>query len=112
MKLDIELPRCTKPRRYPRAVAPGSLIVAWQGGGRRGANHIRDLSLGGTYIWNPDPPDPGTAVQLLFDAPEGEMRITAQVRYVKPRIGMGVEFIGMDFPARRRLSSMMQRLLS
>ncbi len=112
MKLDIELPLMTKPRRYPRALAPQSLIVAWQGGGRRGASHVRDLSLGGAYIWNPNPPDPGTPVQLLFDSPEGEMRISAQVRYVKPRIGMGIQFLGMDFPARRRLATMVHRLLA
>jgi hypothetical protein len=110
MRLDVETLRYAKQRRYARTPAPASLVVAWQAGGRRSSSRVRDLSLGGTYIWHTDPPDPGTALQLLFDAPDGEVRVSAQVRYVQPRGGMGVEFVGMDFAARRRLSLMLQRM--
>lgn len=112
MKLDVETMQFAKQRRYPRALAPASLVVAWQGGGRHASSRVRDLSLGGLYIWNTNPPDPGTPVQLFFDAPEGQMRISAQVRYIKPNVGMGIEFVGMDFPARRQLSSMVQRMMT
>lgn len=112
MKVAAELMQYAKQRRYPRAIAPNNLVVTWQGGGRRGAGRVRDLSLGGIYIWNLDPPVPGTPVQLQFGAPEGEFRVSAQVRYIKPHGGMGVEFVGMDFPSRRCLSSLLQRLLT
>jgi hypothetical protein len=110
MKLDVETLRYARQRRYPRTLAPSGLVVAWQAAGRSGSSRVRDLSLGGTYIWHTDPPDPGTAMQLFFDAPEGEVRVKAQVRYVQAQAGMGIEFIGMDFRTRRRLSFMLQRL--
>lgn len=112
MKVENDLPIFTKQRRYPRAMAPNNLVVTWQGGGRRGASHVRDVSLGGVFIMNVDPPVPGTPMQVQFDAPEGEFRVSAQVRHITPYGGMGVQFVGMDFPARRRLSSMIQRIMA
>ena len=100
----------SKPRRHPRTKPPKDFLVAWQGAGRRDANRARNLSLGGIFIENLDPPVPGTLLNLLFDAPEGEVRVTAKICYIKPRGGMGVEFIGMDYPARRRLYAMLKRL--
>ncbi|HEV2490195.1 MAG TPA: PilZ domain-containing protein [Candidatus Acidoferrales bacterium] len=108
----LERKTVSKERRHPRAKAPKDFLVAWQGAGRRDANRARNLSLGGIFIVNLDPPDPGTFMQLLFDAPDGEVRVGAKVRYIKPRRGMGVEFIGMDIPARRRLYHMLKRLMS
>jgi hypothetical protein len=108
----MESKPASKERRHPRAKAPKDFLVAWQGAGRRDANRARNLSLGGIFIVNLDPPDPGTFLQLLFDAPEGEVRVGAKVRYTKPRRGMGVEFVGMDIPARRRLYNMLKRLIS
>lgn len=101
----------SKPRRHPRAKPPKDFLVAWQGAGRRDANRARNLSLGGIFIENLDPPMPGTLLNLHFDTPEGEVRVTAKICYIKPRGGMGVEFIGMDYPARRRLYAMLKRLV-
>jgi PilZ domain-containing protein len=102
----------SKPRRHPRTKPPKNFLVAWQAEGRRDANRVRNLSLGGLFIVNVDPPVPGTLMELLFDAPEGEVRVSAKVCYIKPRGGMGVEFIGIDFPARRRLYAMLKRLIN
>jgi hypothetical protein len=107
-----EMKTRSKQRRHVRAKPPKDFLVAWQGGGRRDANRARDLSLGGIFIAALDPPDPGTMVSLLFDAPDGEVRVRAMVRYIRPRKGMGVQFLGMDFPARRRLYSMLKRLMA
>lgn len=106
------LPAASKTRRHPRTKPPKDFLVAWQGDGRRDANRARNLSLGGIFIVNVDPPAPGTLMELIFDAPEGEVRVSARVCYIKPRGGMGVEFIGMDFPARRRLYAMLKRLMN
>jgi hypothetical protein len=101
----------SKQRRYPRTRPPKDFLVAWQGGGRCDANRARDLSLGGIFISAMDPPEPGTLITLLFDAPEGEVRVRATVRYAYARKGMGLQFLGMDFPARRRLYTMLKRLV-
>ncbi|HKW88422.1 MAG TPA: PilZ domain-containing protein [Candidatus Acidoferrales bacterium] len=100
----------SKPRRHPRAKPPKDFLVAWQCDGRRDASRAHNVSLGGIFIENPDPPVRGTKLELLFDSPEGEVCVTARVCFVKPRGGMGVQFLGMDFPARRRLYGMLRRL--
>lgn len=102
----------SKPRRHPRARPPKDFLVAWRGGGRRDANRVRNLSLGGIFVVNIDPPAPGTPIELQFDSPEGEIHVDARVRFIKPRGGMGLEFVGMDFPARRRLYAMLKKLMS
>jgi hypothetical protein len=100
-----------RKRRHPRTKMRKTLLVAWQGGGRRDASRARNLCLGGIYIDTTDPADVGEFVQLLFDAPQGEVRASAVVRNMHPGRGMGVEFIGMDFLARRRLNYMLKGLL-
>lgn len=102
----------SKPRRYARAKPPKGFVVAWQGGGRRDANSVRDLSRGGIFVSSMDPPEPGTSIELRFDAPDGEVCVRAIVRYSHARKGMGVKFVGMDFPARRRLYTMLKRLMA
>lgn len=102
----------SKPRRHPRTKPPRGFLVAWQGAGRRDANRAHNVSLGGIFIENPDPPEPGTVLQLLFDTMEGEISVSAKICFVKPRDGMGVQFLGMDFPARRRLYGMLRRLIA
>ncbi|MFZ0211281.1 MAG: PilZ domain-containing protein [Candidatus Acidiferrales bacterium] len=101
----------SKKRRHPRAKFKNTFLVAWQGGGRRDANRARNLGLGGIYISTTDPADVGTGLQLLFDTPEGEVRARAVVRSMHLGRGMGVEFIGMDSIARRRLYQLLKRLL-
>lgn len=100
----------SKARRHARKKPPRDFVVAWQCDGRRDANRARDLSVGGIFIENMDPPEPGTVMLLLFDAPEGEIRVNARVRYIRLRGGMGVEFTGMDFATRWRLYDMLKRL--
>jgi hypothetical protein len=106
-----EKKKYSKQRHHPRTRPPKDFLVAWQGGGRCDANRARDLSLGGIFIAAIDPLDPGTIVSLLFDAPDGQVRVRAVVRYIRPRKGMGVQFLGMDFTARRRLYAMLKRLM-
>lgn len=98
-------------RRHPRTKIRKTLLVAWQGGGRRDANRARNVCLGGIYIDTTDPAEVGEVVQLLFDAPDGEVRARAVVRSMHPGRGMGVEFVGMDYMARKRLHSMLKGLL-
>ena len=101
----------SKPRRHPRAKPPRDFVVAWHGGGRRDANRARNLSIGGIFIVQEDPLEPGTPLELQFDSPDGEIRVAARVRFSKLRGGMGVEFAGMDFPAKHRLYHMLKQLV-
>ncbi len=109
----MALPMVSKStkRRHPRAVFRRSFLVAWQGGGRRDANRARNMGLGGIYITTRDPAEVGTNLLLLFDTPEGEVRARAVVRSMHLGRGMGVEFMGMDSLARRRLYQMIKKLL-
>ena len=87
-------------------------LVAWQSAGRRDACRARNLGLGGIYVDTRNPADVGEIVELLFDAPEGEVRTRAIVRSMHFGRGMGLEFIGLDFLERRRLHAMLKTLLA
>ena len=87
-------------------------LVAWQGGGRRGASRARNVCLGGIYIDTRNPADVGDILDLIFDAPQGEVRTRAIVRSMHMGRGMGVEFIGLNFLERHRLHVMLKDLLA
>jgi hypothetical protein len=98
--------------RHPRTKMRKVFLVAWQGGGRRGASRARNVCLGGIYIDTRNPADVGDVLDLIFDAPQGEVRTRAIVRSMHMGRGMGVEFIGLNFLERRRLHVMLKDLLA
>jgi hypothetical protein len=57
---------------------------------------VDNLGLGGLFIRTPDPPPRGTFIQLLIDAPTGEVRARAAVQRSSAKQGMGVKFIAME----------------
>jgi hypothetical protein len=81
------------------------------GGGRSGTGTITTVALGGLFIGTDDPADGGSTLKLLFDLPSGEVRARANVRYVVPGQGMGVQFVMMSFEDRARLYQLLSRLL-
>jgi PilZ domain-containing protein len=99
-------------RRHPRTKMRKVFLVAWQGGGRRGASRARNVCLGGIYIDTRNPADVGDILDLLFDTPQGEVRTRAIVRSMHMGRGMGVKFIGLNFLERRRLHVMLKALLA
>jgi len=110
--LSILLEEKKRKRRHPRTKMRKVFLVAWQGGGRRGASRARNVCLGGIYIDTRDPADVGDILDLFFDAPQGEVQTRAVVRSMHMGRGMGVEFIGMSFLERRRLHVMLKTLLA
>ncbi|MHB8525899.1 MAG: PilZ domain-containing protein [Candidatus Acidiferrales bacterium] len=98
-------------RRHARARLRKTLLVAWQGRGRRDASRARNVCQGGMYIDTTNPANVGETVELFFDAPLGQVHARAVVRSVHSCRGMGVEFVGMDYTARRRLHDMLKGLL-
>jgi hypothetical protein len=76
-------------RVYPRFAAPKGTIVAWHRFNKRAVSVVDNLGLGGLFIRTPDPPPAGTFIQLLIDAPTGEVRARATVQRSSPKQGMG-----------------------
>lgn len=112
MTLSILLEEKKRKRRHPRTKMRKVFLVAWQGGGRRGASRARNVGLGGIYIDTRNPADEGEILDLFFDTPQGEVQTRAIVRSMHMGRGMGVEFIGMSFLERRRLHVMLKALLA
>lgn len=99
-------------RRTPRIEISKGIWVAWRTDGSPNVSRVRDLSAGGVFILTNTPLSKGSAVQLLFSLPEGEMRIEGTVRYSKAKEGMGVEFTQMGVADRARLQELIRRLNS
>jgi hypothetical protein len=99
-------------RRYPRLACPKETILAWQTAHKRVVSAVDNAGLGGLYILTPEPPAPGTFIQLLLDLPAGEVRATAVVQRSEPKEGMGVKFVGMQQEYRARFLRWLKRLSS
>jgi hypothetical protein len=99
-------------RVYPRLPAPRGTIVAWQSSSKRVVSAVDNFGLGGLYIRTADPPATGTVIQLLLDAPTGEVRARAAVQRSRPREGMGVKFVAMEQDDRARFAGWLKTLSS
>jgi hypothetical protein len=99
-------------RRYPRLSSPKGVILAWQTAYKRVVSDVLNLGLGGLYIRTPEPPPTGTVIQLLVDAPAGEVRARAVVQRSIPQEGMGVQFVAMQQEDRARFVRWLTRLSS
>ncbi len=104
--------KAKKTRRHPRVKSPKGLFVAWETGSRRAVSRVETLSLGGVFIYTPEPPPVGSTINILLDMQNGDVRARAVVRRVAPRKGMGIEFISMTPEDRARLNKQLQQLLS
>jgi hypothetical protein len=91
-------------------MSPRGTFIAWSTAGRRLVSHIEDFALGGLFIRVAEPLPPGSYLQLLFDAPEGEVRASAVVRRALPNKGMAVKFVAMQPEDRARLGRWLNSL--
>ena len=99
-------------RCYPRLLSPKGTIVAWQTANTRVVSSVDNFGLGGLYIRTPDPPATGTFIQLLLEAPTGEVRARAVVQRSRPKEGMGVKFVAMQQEDRARFAGWLKSLSS
>jgi hypothetical protein len=97
-------------RRYLRYKGPKPVLVAWMYGSQRTLSSAKNLSLGGLFIVTPAPPPLGVSLKLLFNTPEGEVRVRGVVRSVTPGRGMGLAIVSMEQEHRARLSRWFQHL--
>jgi len=97
-------------RRYPRFNPPKPTFSAWQSANQRFVSRVGNLGLGGLFIRTPEPPQPGTLIQLLLDTSEGEIRARGEVKSTRPKEGMGVKIVAMQQEDRARFARWLKRL--
>jgi len=99
-------------RRYPRLLSPKGTVVAWHSANKRLVSGVENFGLGGLYIRTPNPPAAGTFIQLLLDAPTGEVRARAVVQRSRLKEGMAVKFVAMQQEDRARFAGWLKNLPS
>jgi len=97
-------------RRYPRVKVPKSALVAWKNGCQKFVSPVENLALGGLFIRTKNPLRAGTMLQLVFNAPQGQVRVRAVVRNVKAGEGMGVAIVSMEQEDRGRVDQWLKQL--
>src|SRR5216684_748411 len=97
-------------RRYPRVKTPKAALVAWKNGSQKYVSPVENLALGGLFVRTKSPVDAGTTLLLVFNTPQGEVRVRAVVRNVKPGEGMGVLIVSMEQEDRGRLDRWLKQL--
>src|SRR5258708_28215259 len=80
-------------RRYPRAVPPKRLKVAWQSGTRRAVSYLESIGLGGLFILTRQAVPLRSMVKILMDLQFVELRARAVVPIISPPPGLGIKFI-------------------
>jgi PilZ domain len=97
-------------RRYPRSKVQKPVLVAWKSGAEKHVARVENLGLGGLFVCTKEAPPIGTSLQLLFNAPEGEVRVRAIVRNLVAGRGMGLNIVSMEPEHRARLDRWLRRL--
>jgi PilZ domain len=97
-------------RKYPRVKVPKNALVAWKNGCQKFVSPVENLALGGLFIRTTKPLDSGTMLQLMFNTPQGQVRVRAVVRNVKAGEGMGVAIVSMEQEDRGRLDQWLKKL--
>ena len=63
-----------------------------------------DISLGGCFVCTSKPLPLGTRARITLKRKDETVEALGVIRVVKPRIGMGVEFIDVEAPCAERLA--------
>jgi c-di-GMP-binding flagellar brake protein YcgR len=90
-------------RQFPRA----PLATQIQCEGCMALAYSRDVSVGGMFVETTVPCEKGARVELRFHLNDGGPVILAQaeVKYLVPKLGMGVEFLNLSPADRERLEN-------
>ena len=84
--------------------------MAWKIGTQKSVSPVENLALGGLFIRTKNPANSGTILQLVFNTPQGEVRVRVVVRNVTPGEGMGVAIVSMEQEDRGRLDQWLKQL--
>ena len=81
--------------RLPATIRAGD--QSWTG-------RTRDLSQGGTLVFV-EPPYPAGACEVDLELPSGPLHASAEVRFMLPGVGVGLQFVNLDDDMRNRLDA-------
>ena len=93
--------------RYPFAADVEVLDLE---SGSRAEGVTSDLSLGGCFVCASKPVPLNARVRITLKRKDQSVEALGVVRVVKPRIGMGIEFIDVDAPHHQTLSRWLDQL--
>lgn len=83
--------------------------MIWRCQGRDDVARVGNLSAGGVFIETKRRWPIGTAAQIAFLVPEGQIRAEAVVRHAKPGVGIGLKFTALTEQDRPHLAALMRR---
>jgi PilZ domain len=78
--------------------------------GARVTGVTSDLSLGGCFVCTSKPVPIGTRIRMTLSRKEDTVMALAVVRILKPRIGVGVEFIDVEAPGHEILTRWLEQV--
>ncbi len=93
--------------RYPFAA---DVVLLDLESGLRTEGVTSDISLGGVFVCTSRPLPLGTRTKITLTRKDQKVEALAMVRIVKPRIGMGIEFIDIEAPYHDMLVRWMEQL--
>jgi hypothetical protein len=93
--------------RYPFAADVEILDLE---AGSRTEGVTSDLSLGGCFVCTSRPLALNARIRITLKRKDQSVEALAVVRIVKPRIGMGVEFLDLDTPHQQTLTRWLDQL--
>ncbi len=64
---------------------------------------IRDLSLEGVFVLDPDPLPAGSEISFTLRASNVDIEIEGVVRHSEVEVGMGIQFVNLSAVSKRRL---------
>ena len=97
-------------RSISRIATHEDLYVCWGSVGYDDTSQVRDLSPHGLFVLTQLTKPVGAKTNLYFLVEEGQIRVDALVRHVKPGRGLGLEFIAVCDEDRRRLADLLKRV--
>lgn len=98
-------------RRFgSRIEAPWDVYVCWGSGGYDDTSLVRDLGSRGVFVLTRRSKAVGAKTSLYFLVEEGQIRVEAVVRHLKPGRGLGLQFTAVRHEDRRHLAHLMKRL--
>lgn len=93
--------------RYPFAADVQVLDLE---SGLRTEGVTSDLSMGGIFVCTSKPLPSNTRVRITLTRKDQKVEALGMVRIVKPRIGMGIEFIDVESPHHEMLGRWLGQL--
>jgi hypothetical protein len=81
--------------RYPFAA---DVVLLDMESGAKAEGVTSDISMGGAFICTNRPMPSNTRIRVTMTRKDQRVEALGVVRIVKPRIGMGIEFIDVDGP--------------